>query len=1059
MSDDEFVREARESVRRLSGGLVELERGADRETVDELFRHAHGLKGLLAMRGYDEASDLAHAIEDLLDAVRAGRLDPAGEPVDRALAGVDALADALADVARDGRVSADLAPVAARIREAAGVDGDAAPAGGSTDGPSEVGSTADGAGARGEPRRDDASPGDADPGVEAGDHAGATDVSVAPEVAADVDVDDGIDLDADADLDADGADGLMSAEEALDAASEFDDLESLVDDVDDADEFADLEGGGSFDDIAGPDAAGHGDGGGATGEDAVVEGSDAGTDPETDSAAGSPPGADDVPDDPAATFAGMRASVDRADTDSLQRELESVEFGEFDEEDDLTIDELLAGEDDATEDVDLDRWTVEATADDPQPEAGTDPDSEAFAGTGFRSAVEDEEADVGAGSAGAGARDADADPTIAAGSEDAGRSDDATGTATASDDALARVLDVLTDEGSRGDVAGTDPAEPTTGPSAAPAEGAAPESGAAHPSSESDAAGTDPADDGTGQPVDASAGDTAGPDTDVDPTADAEPTGSATAADPPSGDGPGADLAADALADVEVDPDAAAARANTADVDLDAEGFQRDAATEAFEARFADAVGGDDAEEAAPTARPVTTIADSSFGGGSATEGRGDAAPSATGTTPESGAGPASTPDPGSLSVDVDTAERLLRLVEDVAVERLALREELSDAGVELPTGASDRFDALAARTDDLRRTVMDVRLQPLSSVTDRLPRVARDAARREDKDVDVVVEGADVKLDRDVIARAGDALGHLVRNAVSHGIEAPDARAAADKPPTGTVTVRARRDGDDVEIEVADDGRGIDVTEVRERAIEAGLVTADEAAALSRSATYDLLFRAGFTTTEEVTGVSGRGVGLDAVGDVVSALDGSVELKSTPGEGTTVRLRLPVTVAMAEVLFVTVGDETYALPTAVVEGVDRLGAFTTPAGRRRAVADGGRPGDGDGTDSDPDPDPDTGTGAGAGRATATRTDDGLPVVDLREAFDVPGPAPPTEERFGVRVVGREGPAVLAVDAVGQRREAVVDPFDDLLSDTPGVSGTTVSTDGHIVNVIDIDSL
>jgi two-component system chemotaxis sensor kinase CheA len=1104
MSDDEFVREARESVRRLSGGLVELERGADRETVDDLFRHAHGLKGLLAMRGYDEASDLAHAIEDLLDAVRAGRLDPDGEPIDRALAGVDALAEALADVAREGRVDADLAPVTARIRAAAGVDADADPVGESADGSTDAGSGGDVAPDRGEPVTDDAGGhsdndvqlGGADDGtdVDVGGDAGADSdadanadadgpagVSVTPEVAADVDVGD--------DFDDDGADGLMSAEEALDAASEFDDLESLVEDVDDADEFADLEGGGSFADVADPDPdpAGGGETGGAA--------SDAGSDPAA--ATESEPGSE--PADPAATFADMRASVDRADTATLQRELESVEFGEFDEEDDLTIDELLAGESDAADDVDLDRWTVEAPADDPdaETEPQTRASAEGFAGTGFRSAVETDPTDT------AGASGATPD-AASAGSDDAGGPDAAPdGTATASDDALERVLDVLTDSGGPSDGPDADPAGPTTRPSATPTEGAGGSPGTAHPSSDADtdapgttgAAGSmaggggDPTADSASGPSVTDAG-SDGPRAtddgtsageavsgDSSPESRADPTGSATPDVTEGGDAVDPDLDVDVDVDVDMDmdmemgadtdmdmemdmdlpgdpdpraeADAAAARPNTADVDLDAEGFQRDAATEAFEARFADAVGGDDDADEQPTARPVTTIADSSFGGGTARDrggdGDGDASPGATDAAPAG----TTTPDPGSLSVDVDTAERLLRLVEDVAVERLALRDELSAAGVDLPTGAADRFDALAARTDDLRRAVMDVRLQPLSSVTDRLPRVARDAARREDKDVAVDVEGADVKLDRDVIARAGDALGHLVRNAVSHGIESPDARTAADKPATGTVTVRARRDGDDVVIEVTDDGRGIEVEEVRERAIEAGLVTAAEAAELSRSETYDLLFRAGFTTAEEVTGVSGRGVGLDAVGDAVSALDGSVELKSTPGEGTTVRLRLPVTVAMAEVLFVTVGDETYALPTAVVEGVDRLGAFTSSTSRRRAVADGGRPGDGDGTGTAPD-----------GRTSPPRrTDDGAPVVDLREAFDVPGPAPPAGERFGVRVVGREGPRVLAVDAVGRRREAVVDPFDDLLSDTPGVSGTTVSTDGHIVNVIDIDSL
>jgi two-component system chemotaxis sensor kinase CheA len=183
------------------------------------------------------------------------------------------------------------------------------------------------------------------------------------------------------------------------------------------------------------------------------------------------------------------------------------------------------------------------------------------------------------------------------------------------------------------------------------------------------------------------------------------------------------------------------------------------------------------------------------------------------------------------------------------------------------------------------------------------------------------------------------------------------------------------------------------------------------------------------------VTTVSGRGVGLDAVREVVSALDGTVELKSTPGEGTTVRLEFPVTVAMAELLFVDAGAETFALPAAAVEGVHRLGDADPPS--RAAVTDGG-----------------AGVTTVDGRSETT--------IDLREAMG----APPTSdadvsplERAAVRIERNGEPMVLACDRVRDKREAVVDPFDDLLAGVSGVSGTTVSSDGRIVTVIDIDTL
>jgi two-component system chemotaxis sensor kinase CheA len=1037
MSDDGFVREARESVRRLSGGLVELERAdRDPETVDELFRTAHGLKGLLAMEGYDDASDVAHALEDFLGAVRREELAVEPGVVDRALDATDRLADAIADVARQGTVDAGTAlePAATALRESIREAGGTIQRGSAAD---DAGGSGDGTGAGG------VTTGEAEgsPGPGEGDGLEAAGVTIADELADAPDVDPG--------------DDVLSAEEALAAAAAFDDLDALVEEIDDAGEFAGLEGGGSFDDL----------GGGAEPGDAIPA----------------------EPDDPRTAFAGLRDSVDEADVDELQRELAAVEFGEFDDDDDVTIDELLGADTDPEgADGDLSQWLVDAdldAADDREPPtddlaadefppgvtvadelretaetaetdgradpgdvdgptdaasttgpsgrdapptgadgpgsattAGTDaPDPDdgddrgdattgGFGGTGFEAAVSADRSGAGTDAAGAGsAGDADA-------SDDEGGS----GHADASDDedaALEQVLSVMTGDPDRD-------AEP-------------------------DDAG--PAD--SGDPVDRAP--PAGMDLDVTAEASTEDLPSERSpgvdADDAPGDGDGLDVAPDDVVPTLDDVDTGDAIGEDASV-----AFDRDAAVAAFEERFGEVPTDDESDETPASERTATTVAGSAFAG------RIDRP---TADEPRL----ARDDDLGALRVDVENADELLRLAEEIEVARLRLRGELAD----LPPAAEELFETLAARTGDLRRSVMDVRLMALSSVTDRLPRVARDAARSEDKEVAVTVEGDGVTLDRSVVDRIGDPLTHLVRNAVSHGIEPPAEREAVGKPPEGTVEVRARRRGDDVVVEVRDDGRGIDVDDVRREAVERGLVGEAAAASLSRRAAFDLLFEPGFSTAEAVTGVSGRGVGMDAVRDAVSALDGSVDLKSTPGEGTTVRLELPVTVAMAELLFVDAGGETFALPAADVDGVGRLGA-DEPAGRA-ALADGGRDrpardrgadvdaADGTGDDDGTDTDTDTGEGDGA-----TDADDAGPeLIDLRAALDAPpASSPPSAgERAGVRVTRDGATVVLACDRVRDAREAVVDPYDDLLSDVPGVSGTTVSSDGRIVNVIDTETL
>jgi len=286
-----------------------------------------------------------------------------------------------------------------------------------------------------------------------------------------------------------------------------------------------------------------------------------------------------------------------------------------------------------------------------------------------------------------------------------------------------------------------------------------------------------------------------------------------------------------------------------------------------------------------------------------------------------------------------------------------------------------------------------------------------RDTARAQDKRVSLDVSGREVGLDRSVIDRIGAPLVHIVRNAVDHGIESPEGREAVGKDLQGTVEVRAERVRDGVVIEIEDDGRGIDVDAVRQRVVDNDLLSADEAADLPAEELYPYVFEPGFSTAEEVTDVSGRGVGMDVVDRVTSDLGGSVEVESTPGEGTTVRLRLPITVAVAEVMFVQSGEERYGIPMTAIGEVEPLDAGETDR----------------------------------------------PLVRLAEALDTPGTH--AESGVAVRLRPETRDAALHCDRVVETREVVIRPFEGALGEVPGVSGATLLGDGELVNIIDVATI
>jgi len=374
-----------------------------------------------------------------------------------------------------------------------------------------------------------------------------------------------------------------------------------------------------------------------------------------------------------------------------------------------------------------------------------------------------------------------------------------------------------------------------------------------------------------------------------------------------------------------------------------------------------------------------------------------------------------------SVRVDVDQLDDLHGLVEQLVTSRIKLRRGVEKDDLDSTGETLNELDKITA---NLQNTVMDMRLIPLKKVVGKFPRLVRDLARELDKDIEFEIEGEDIELDRTILTEISDPLMHILRNSVDHGIESPEEREQAGKSRTGHITLRASRERDHVIIEVEDDGAGLDVDGIREKAIEKGVRSPEELDAMDDSAVYDLVFHPGFSTADEVTDTSGRGVGMDVVHDTVSQLDGSVSVDSEPGEGTTVSLRLPVTMAIVKVLFVKVGGEEYGVP---IKNVDEI----TGTEEAKQVN---------------------------GQEVIKHNDEIYPVIHLDDTFDIEGETANGDGML-VRIRESERQVALHCDSVNSQEEVVVKPLEGILSGTPGLSGTAVLGDGNIVHILDVVTL
>jgi two-component system chemotaxis sensor kinase CheA len=337
--------------------------------------------------------------------------------------------------------------------------------------------------------------------------------------------------------------------------------------------------------------------------------------------------------------------------------------------------------------------------------------------------------------------------------------------------------------------------------------------------------------------------------------------------------------------------------------------------------------------------------------------------------------------------------------------------------------------DRLHAIVKDLHDKVMTVRMTPLSLVTERLPLVAREVARKLGKQVEVEVKGAEIEVDRAILEELSDPLVHVLRNAADHGVELPHLRLLAGKPAVGKIAVHARRERDRVILEVADDGKGMDPARLRAAAVARGALTPEAAAVLSDREALLLACLPGVSTAETVTDVSGRGVGLDAVKRTVETVGGTLEIDSSPGAGSRVTLRLPLTVAVQPVLLVRVADEVLGLPIAKVHGAAQVSMSRLDTSR--------------------------------GAPVLAYDADLVPVhaLDRLLGFPPPQPGEGKDERAVVVAEGAEGRVGLAVDALLGQHEAVLKPLGAPLEAVAGLSAVTVLGNGRPVFILDVPRL
>ena len=380
-----------------------------------------------------------------------------------------------------------------------------------------------------------------------------------------------------------------------------------------------------------------------------------------------------------------------------------------------------------------------------------------------------------------------------------------------------------------------------------------------------------------------------------------------------------------------------------------------------------------------------------------------------------------------SIRVDVDLLDSLMNLVGELVLTR---NQILQFASTDLGADLSRTTQRLNLITSDLQEGVMKTRMQPIRNVWNKFPRVVRDLTRSCGKQAAIRMEGEDTELDRTILEAIRDPLTHMVRNSVDHGLETAEERRAAGKPEQGTLVLRAYHEGGQVNLEIADDGRGIDVAKIRDKALERGMASREKLDRMSDREVLQLVFLPGFSTAAKVTNVSGRGVGMDVVRTNIEKIGGTVDLQSTLGAGTTVRVKIPLTLAIIPALLVYADGNRYAIPQVSLTELVRI------EGERAATAI------------------ESVHGAPVYRLRGNL----LPLVDLRSALGTP-PADrghPDDVELNIVVLQADDRHYgLVVDEVSDTEEIVVKPLNRQLRDVPVYAGATIMGDGRVALILD----
>jgi two-component system chemotaxis sensor kinase CheA len=378
------------------------------------------------------------------------------------------------------------------------------------------------------------------------------------------------------------------------------------------------------------------------------------------------------------------------------------------------------------------------------------------------------------------------------------------------------------------------------------------------------------------------------------------------------------------------------------------------------------------------------------------------------------------------VRVDTEVLDHIMNMVGELVLARnrlVALVSAKSDDDMVKAVGN------LAVVTADLQAGVMRTRMQPIRKVFGRFPRVVRDLARSLGKDINLELSGEDTDLDKNLVEALADPLVHLVRNAVDHGIESPEVRERAGKPRQGSVRLSAQQEGDHILLSISDDGAGMDAEVLRSKAVEKGLLEPEAAARLDARECYNLIFLPGFSTKTEISDVSGRGVGMDVVKTRIARLNGTVDVDSTRGEGSVIRIKVPLTLAIVPTLMVMLGSQIVAFPlVSVVEIFDLSTGATHTVDGQLVVQIRSRP---------------------------------LPLFYLKQWTSL-GRSDGTVSAEGTHVVvvqvGSQHIGFVVDQLLGQE-EVVIKPLGALLHGLPGLAGATITGDGRIALILDVPSL